>query len=189
MRATCKLEADLEMHVSSRGYVGLCRINAGQVNVCGLFKKAPAENDGARNGRDLLYGPPGSSLQERLAKAELVEDSFCAVAGLSLSPEQAAGHAEIGIGDAVTMIPPVTGNGMSMAFESAGHGDRAFGQLEPGQATWGGTAEPIARACDAGISPTAGLGEVVATHPADPCPAESGHRAGGAERLVLAEGV
>jgi flavin-dependent dehydrogenase len=40
------------------------------------------------------------------------------VAGLSLEPVPARPD-ECCVGDALTMIPPVTGNGMSMAFESA----------------------------------------------------------------------
>ena len=32
------LAADLEMHASAQGYVGLCKINGGVVNVCGLFR-------------------------------------------------------------------------------------------------------------------------------------------------------
>ena len=33
------LEADLEMHSSPEGYVGLCRLRDGLVNVCGLFRR------------------------------------------------------------------------------------------------------------------------------------------------------
>ena len=110
--------ADLEMHVSAHGYVGVCNLG-GEVNICGLFRKRADENGEAKSGRELLRGQPGSPLRARLAGAEFDEDSFCAVAGLSLRPQQAASRAEICVGDAITMIPPVTGNGMSMAFESA----------------------------------------------------------------------
>ncbi|MDR3457700.1 MAG: hypothetical protein P4N60_09655 [Verrucomicrobiae bacterium] len=113
------LTADLEMHVSPHGYVGLCKINGGEVNVCGLFRRCANENGEVINGRDRLRGRPGSTLHQRLAGAEFREDSFCAVAGISLRPHPAAGRDGICAGDAITMIPPVTGNGMSMAFESA----------------------------------------------------------------------
>lgn len=113
------LAADLEMHVSSSGYVGLCKINDGEVNICGLFRKRVNEQGGTKSWRELLRSQPGSLLNERLAETEFDESSFCSVAGISLAPQRAAGRREICIGDAITMIPPVTGNGMSMAFESA----------------------------------------------------------------------
>ena len=111
------LAADLEMYVSADNYVGVNRINNGEVNVCGLFRGRPGET--RESGFDLLRGKPGSPLRERLASARFDENSFCSVAGLSLKPQRAAEKTECCIGDAVTMIPPVTGNGMSMAFESA----------------------------------------------------------------------
>ena len=108
------------MHVSPRGYVGLCRVEGSAVNVCGLFRRRAEENHVPQNWRDWLRGQTGSPLQQRLAAAEFDEKSFCAVAGISLRPQRAAARAECCVGDAITMIPPVTGNGMSMAFESAG---------------------------------------------------------------------
>ncbi|MEI9864946.1 MAG: hypothetical protein WDN00_10405 [Limisphaerales bacterium] len=117
------LTADLEMHVSRQGYVGLCKINGNEVNICGLFRKHSDKGGDPKNWRELLRGQLGSPLNQRLAGAEFDEDSFCAIAGLSLRPQQAASRTEISIGDAITMIPPVTGNGMSMAFESAETGD------------------------------------------------------------------
>ena len=48
------LAADLEMHVSPLGYVGLCKINGGEVNVCGLFRKRADKNGESKNWRELL---------------------------------------------------------------------------------------------------------------------------------------
>ena len=124
------LVADLEMHVSPQGYVGLCKINRGEVNVCGLFRKRADEGGETNNWRGLLRGQPGSPLRQRLASAEFDENSFCAVAGISLRPQRAASRAGICVGDAITMIPPVTGNGMSMAFESAELAGRAARRVE-----------------------------------------------------------
>jgi 2-polyprenyl-6-methoxyphenol hydroxylase-like FAD-dependent oxidoreductase len=144
-----KLAADLEMHVSPRGYVGLCKINGGDVNVCGLFRKRAEENGAAKNGRDWLRGLPGSPLHARMAEAEFVDESFCAVAGLSLRPQHAAGRAEICVGDAITMIPPVTGNGMSMAFESAELAMAPLVAWSGGETSWSEARQNIAFACDA----------------------------------------
>lgn len=100
--------SDLQMHFGSNHYVGVCRVSAERLNVCGLF-----------------YTPRSSQLdwQNMLGRAsglegvEWDEDSFCSVAGITLDAEKPA-H-EFSIGDAAAMIPPLTGNGMSMAFESA----------------------------------------------------------------------
>jgi menaquinone-9 beta-reductase len=142
------LAADLEMHVSPRGYVGLCKINDGEVNICGLIRKRASENGEAKNGRELLRGQPGSPLHQRLANAEFNEDSFCAVAGLSLQPQQAAARAEICVGDAITMIPPVTGNGMSMAFESAELAIAPLTAWSRGEMSWNEARQKIAHDCD-----------------------------------------
>jgi flavin-dependent dehydrogenase len=146
------LVADLEMHVSPCGYVGLCKINGSEVNVCGLFRKRAGENGEANSRHELLRGQPGSPLRQRLATAEFDESSFCAVAGLSLRPQQAASRVEICIGDAITMIPPVTGNGMSMAFESAELAMVSLAAWSRGELSWNEARQQIARDCDAAFA-------------------------------------
>ena len=67
--SSVKLEADLEMHLSPDGYIGVNRINGGEVNVCGLFRV----REGARrpeSRQDWLRGETGSLLRERLGAAE-----------------------------------------------------------------------------------------------------------------------
>jgi 2-polyprenyl-6-methoxyphenol hydroxylase-like FAD-dependent oxidoreductase len=147
-----ELIADLEMHVSPAGYVGLCKINGGEVNICGLFRKRADENGEAKNWRELLRGQSGSPLHARLAGADFDEDSFCAVAGLALHPQQAATRIEICVGDAITMIPPVTGNGMSMAFESAELAMAPLVAWSFGKISWSEARRKIARDCDAAFA-------------------------------------
>ena len=65
------LTADLEMHVSADNYVGVNRINGGEVNVCGLFRGRPGET--RESGFELLRGKPGSPLRERLASPALMK--------------------------------------------------------------------------------------------------------------------
>src|SRR4029077_16798337 len=72
-----------------------------------------------RSWQDVMKQSSPNQLSERFAKASLDETSSCSVAGISLHPRRAVTQAELCIGDALTMTPPVTGNGMSMAFESA----------------------------------------------------------------------
>ena len=64
------LTADLEMHVATNGYVGLCRINGGAVNVCGLFRREVGATDVPGDRCELLRGRPGSLLRARLGSAE-----------------------------------------------------------------------------------------------------------------------
>jgi 2-polyprenyl-6-methoxyphenol hydroxylase-like FAD-dependent oxidoreductase len=142
------LSADLEMHFSPQGYIGLCKLNGGEVNLCGLFRRSADETGEIKNGRERLRGQPGSLLRGRLAGAEFIEDSFCAIAGLSLRPQQAATRAEICVGDAITMIPPVTGNGMSMAFESAELAGAPLAAWSRGEITWNEARRTIAHDCD-----------------------------------------
>jgi 2-polyprenyl-6-methoxyphenol hydroxylase-like FAD-dependent oxidoreductase len=111
------LSHDLEMFTSPGGYIGLAKIEDGMVNICGLFKARPAR--GAKGSALLLTMLRESSLHalaDRLEAADLDESSFCGVAGFQTGLQ--AGPA-FSIGDAASMIPPFTGNGMSMAFESA----------------------------------------------------------------------
>ena len=106
---------------------------------------APAKAAGPQNRLELLRGPTGSPLHQRLASAEFDEDSFCAVAGLSLRPYRAVARADCCIGDAITMIPPVTGNGMSMAFESAELAIEPLAAWSRGETSWAETQSQIAR--------------------------------------------
>jgi 2-polyprenyl-6-methoxyphenol hydroxylase-like FAD-dependent oxidoreductase len=104
-----ELESDLEMHFGSKSYIGLCRLAGNRVNVCGLFRGRPG--DARAPGFDLLK----ESIRARNAQWD--EGSFCAVAGLP--PYPAISEDGCAVGDALSMPAPVTGNGMSMAFESA----------------------------------------------------------------------
>jgi menaquinone-9 beta-reductase len=141
------LAADLEMHLSRQGYVGICQLNDGEVNVCGLFRRRVGEN-APTDSRELLRGEPGSPLCQRLADAKYDDASFCAVAGLSLKPQRAVTRPEVCVGDAITMIPPVTGNGMSMAFESAELAVAPLTVWSRGEISWSEAHKNIASACD-----------------------------------------
>lgn len=103
------LEADLELYFGRDYYVGLCRIEEGKVNVCGLFRS-----------KSVWEGNPLERLRasaNRLEQAKFIEESFCSVAGFAFQEE--LGTNDISIGDAFGMIPPFTGNGLSIALESA----------------------------------------------------------------------
>ena len=149
--SSLNLDADLEMHISPDGYVGVNRINGGEVNVCGLFRVRPG-NRPPESKSDWLRGGKDSVLRERLGQAEFEPDSFCAVAGLQLKPQRAAARKECCIGDTLTMTPPVTGNGMSMAFESAELAVEPLAAYSLGKLNWMQARQQIARRCDAAFS-------------------------------------
>jgi flavin-dependent dehydrogenase len=143
-----RLEADLEVHLAPQGYVGLCQLGGGLVNVCGLFRSRAAVPDLAQSWRIWLTGGPDSRLSRRLAGAEFLEETFCSVGGLGLRPQSAASHPECCLGDAITMIAPLTGNGMSMAFESAELAVAPLTSYSFGKTNWAAAAGEIARGCD-----------------------------------------
>ena len=86
-----ELAADLEMHLSPSGYLGMSRLKDGEVNVCGLFRRRAANAqgdfsdgetrppkegeakerpvDGRGRWQEILRGAPGSRWHERLAGA------------------------------------------------------------------------------------------------------------------------
>jgi flavin-dependent dehydrogenase len=142
------LTADLEMHLLPHGYVGLCQLSDGTANVCGLFRTKTPVSDLAQTWRTWLSGPKNSSLHQRLAPARFLDDTFCGVGGLSLRPQTAASHPDCALGDAITMIAPLTGNGMSMAFESAELALETMISYSLGQQDWPVTRARIAQACD-----------------------------------------
>jgi 2-polyprenyl-6-methoxyphenol hydroxylase-like FAD-dependent oxidoreductase len=142
------LAADLEMHGSQTGYVGFCRLRDGEVNVCGLFRRPADKPNTPQPWTDVLRGQPGALLWDRLAGAVFERDSFCSVAGLSLRPSRAVSRSECCIGDALTMIPPVTGNGMSMAFEAAEMALEPLAAYSRGERSWLEARRSVATACD-----------------------------------------
>ena len=111
------LASDLELHFTDNGYVGLCRVEGGKINVCGLFRR-PARS-AARSPNFVGHLTSATSLRERLMRAKWDERSFAAVSGLPVGRGEPPPMDEFRLGDALSMIPPFTGNGMSLALESA----------------------------------------------------------------------
>ena len=146
------LAADLEMHFFPDGYVGLCRLPAGEVNVCGLFALRQPLPQLAAQWPEILRGPAGSGLRERLRTAQFEAASFSAVSALDLTPAAGQPTAECAVGDALTMIPPVTGNGMSMAFESAHWAAAPLVAYSRGELDWTAARQTIARQCVTGFA-------------------------------------
>jgi menaquinone-9 beta-reductase len=146
------LDADLEMHIRRDGYVGLCKLGAGKVNVCGLFAVRGPLPTLASQWPELLVGPAPSPIQERLHRARFLDDTFRAVTGLNLRPATKTPDAACRVGDALTMIPPITGNGMSMAFESASWAVDPLLAYSRGSLPWNRARGEVAQRCRQGFA-------------------------------------
>lgn len=112
------LDADLEIHLNDGGYIGLTRVENDRVNVCGLFHK----RGDMGGGNALIAATRGAGLArlaERLSDAQLVEGSLKGVSHFCLGWQRERDDGRVRIGDSAAMIPPFTGNGMTMAFQSA----------------------------------------------------------------------
>ena len=147
-----QLEADLELHLTPQGYVGLCQLAHGVVNVCGLFWSRTPIPDLAGRELEFLQGRPGSRLRARFRDATFSPETLTSVAGLALARQPSTPSLECRVGDALTMIPPFTGNGMSMAFESAWLGLDPLDRYYRGTLTWTTARLAVATACDAAFS-------------------------------------
>lgn len=146
-----QLSADLELHFSDAGYVGLSKQPDGAVNVCALFRSNSAFKSAPTSERDpakYFATGMGADLQSKLANAEFEPSTFAAVAGISLERELARSSTECRIGDAICMIPPMTGNGMSIAIESARLAAPFLRDYSCGHLEWGTTQAEISGTCD-----------------------------------------
>ncbi len=126
---------DFEVHLGDRAYIGLSRVETGEVNVCGIFH----QRDVAERGADLipayLERAGLGDLARRLRGSEVDRSSFCTMAA-PLGSRGVAPPDRLRIGDACATIPPFTGNGLAMALQSAA---LSLGPLEAysrGEATW-----------------------------------------------------
>lgn len=136
------MTADLEMHLGGNGYVGLAPVEDDRVNVCGLFRiDRGLHAKGSGLLLEYLRSGGNGILADRLEAAQRDEDSFSGAAGFELGWQEETGCCVVG--DAAGMIPPFTGNGMSMAFESA---ELAVGPLAAwsgGTLGWGGVVSMV----------------------------------------------
>jgi flavin-dependent dehydrogenase len=135
--------ADLEMHSGTNGYAGVAGVEDGWSNVCGLFL---LDRELHAKGPELLpaYLDAGgnSRLATALRAAEWRDGSFSSVAGFELG-RQAPVPGMLCVGDAESMIPPFTGNGMSMAFQSAALAAGPLADWADGRGSWRETMDVV----------------------------------------------
>lgn len=133
------LATDLEIHMGRGAYVGMTCVENGRVNVCGLFRRAKPVA-GADSRTELLplaldeAAMPGVASRLRAARVDAA--SIKGVNQFFLGWQHRADEGEFRIGDTAAMIPPFTGNGMSMAFQSALLAVEPLVEWASGRSTW-----------------------------------------------------
>ena len=129
----------LEMHLGKGTYVGLTPVEDGRVNVCGLIRgTSPTTTKGPDMFLELMEKRGLSGLASRLRRHEFDPESFQGVSALGFGPASMTASG-CRIGDAHSLIPPFTGHGMAMAFQSA---ETVLPHLEAyahGASDWGST--------------------------------------------------
>lgn len=135
--------ADLEMHCGTNGYAGLAGVEDGWTNVCGLFRldRSIRAESSALLAAYLEVGG-NHALASALRDGEWREHSFSAVAGFELG-RQVPVPGLLALGDAESMIPPFTGNGMSMAFQAAELAIFPLAAWSRGEQTWQETSDNV----------------------------------------------
>lgn len=114
------MEPVVELYFFRGGYLGLCPIEGGLVNASALLERDAFVKAGktilAIIGAAARRNP---KLNAKLAQAVPVSGSQVAVAPVYLNRKPLAWDQIPLLGDAATMIPPLCGDGMSMALRSA----------------------------------------------------------------------
>lgn len=114
------LGSDLELHFGKRAYLGLSRIENGLINVCGLFRRRSGLS-ASKNELPLAYleACEMTALLNRLECSEILMETITGISALAYGRGGEPPPDIFAIGDQAGLIPPFTGNGMSIAFESA----------------------------------------------------------------------
>ena len=136
------LTRDLEIHLGTHAYVGLARVDAGRVNVCGLFQRRDVRGQGLTLLLGYLRTAGLGDLATRLAATATDPASFCAIAGVGFNARLRADD-RLRLGDAGALIPPFTGNGMAMAFQSAAIALDPLISYAEGRLTWSAAVREI----------------------------------------------
>lgn len=140
------MSADLEMHAGKNGYAGMTPVEHGWINVCGLFQIDRTLMAKAENLLPAYLDAGGNTaLAEQLRAAEWRPGSFSAIAGFKLGRQPIIPQL-LCLGDAESMIPPFTGNGMSMAFQAAEIATSPLAAWSRGNASWETTRQTISHA-------------------------------------------
>lgn len=109
-----------ELFLFEGGYIGVSPVEGGAVNACMLISQAAFTAAGASVEGAMAYAAAHNpAFARRIAGGVPVAESASAVAPVDTHRPAAPWGPTARIGDAVTMIPPLCGDGMAMALRSA----------------------------------------------------------------------
>lgn len=115
-----EIEPVVELYFFSGGYLGIAPIEGGLVNVAALLSRKAFQNtEKTILGIIEAAARRSPKLYRKLAQAVPVPGTQAAVAPVHLSRNPLAWDLIPHVGDASVMIPPLCGDGMSMALRSA----------------------------------------------------------------------
>jgi len=110
----------VELYFCNGGYIGISPIEEGKANVAALLTLDSVQGSGKSVPEILLAAAQSNSrLAARLAEGIPVPDSQVSIAPLRLSDDPEPWSEFPHVGDAMLMIPPLCGDGMSIALRSA----------------------------------------------------------------------
>lgn len=114
------LPPQVELYLFPGGYTGLGLVEDGAVNVCLLVSRAAFRHAG-NTPHAMLHAMQAwnPALRRRLAGGSIVPETVQAVAPVDTHRPAVPWAGVARVGDAVTMIPPLCGDGMAMALRSA----------------------------------------------------------------------
>lgn len=141
------MEEDLRLYLGDGAYLGICRVEEEWYNLCGLFRKRReirANKEVIL--RDYARASGLTTLAEWITAAELREGSAVGVAGVEFGKIVPGAAYSLRLGDAWAVIPPFTGNGMSMAFESAALAVEPVCGWSKGEIPWEAAVDRVQRA-------------------------------------------
>ncbi|MEM6916031.1 MAG: hypothetical protein AAF491_05630 [Verrucomicrobiota bacterium] len=131
------LEADLEMHLGEDGYIGLSRVEEGRVNVAGLFRRRKGlKAKGSTALRVYTEACGLEGLASRMNRGRIDEASCVGVSSFRFGLRERSKSLEFRLGDQLAIIPPFTGNGMSMALQSAELALPFLEDFSRGESSW-----------------------------------------------------
>ncbi|MNC16503.1 putative oxidoreductase [compost metagenome] len=110
----------VELYFCEGGYIGLSPIEEGKVNVAALLTLDSVQGSG-KSVQEILQTAARSNrrLHDRLGKGAPVPETQVSIAPLHLSDTPEPWSEFPHIGDAMLMIPPLCGDGMSIALRSS----------------------------------------------------------------------
>lgn len=118
--ASAQERSAVELYFFRGGYAGINRIEDGKVNVAALLDRDDIPSK-RRSVSEMLEEAASRhpSLRERIADLSALPDTASAVSPVRISIRPVAWNGIPLIGDAICRIPPLCGDGMSMALRSA----------------------------------------------------------------------